>query len=140
MCDSKKLLAAPDGPAPDHQLNHPLIRIRDSMLTGAEATIDERLSAMIQRMATLEHKLNSSLAAMDAKVEERLARIEHIFEQRMNMSEANAELRFDRLEAVLRQVVAQTAALPSMYTQIVKEQLKSAVPQPARGRFSTPRF
>ncbi|KAJ3506012.1 hypothetical protein NLJ89_g7110 [Agrocybe chaxingu] len=132
-CDARRLKSMPNGPSPGHKLNHSLIKVRDASIAGADATTEERLSILQQRLVSMEHKMAFSLAAIDAKVEERLANLEHRIEQRLATFEANSELRFDTMEAVLRQLVAQTAALPSAYAQVVKEQLqrKSLPPTPA---------
>ncbi|CAA7260803.1 unnamed protein product [Cyclocybe aegerita] len=132
-CDVRRLKSIPNGPSPGHKLNHPLIKVRDASIAGADATTEERLAILQQRLVSMEHKLTSSLAAIDAKVEDRLANLKHRIEQRLATFEANSELRFDTMEAVLRQLVAQTAALPSAYAQVMKEQLQrnSLPPTPA---------
>jgi len=127
-CDTKRLPSRQDGPSPEHKLNHPLVRVRDCAIAGQNASTEERLNALQQRLISMDHKVTAGLAAIDAKVEERMSNLEHRVEQRLAMFEANAELRFDTLEAVMRQLVAQTAALPSLYTQVVKEQFRSSMP------------
>jgi flagellar capping protein FliD len=104
------------------------VRVRDSTIAGQNASTEERLNALQQRLIGMEHKIAAGLAAIDAKVEERLMNLENRVEQRLAMFEANAELRFDTLEAVMRQLVAQTAALPSLYGQVVKEQMRNSMP------------
>jgi len=127
-CDSKKLHSLAAGPSPAHRPNHPLVKIRDTTIAGADATAEERLNMLQQRLVSMEQKMAASLASIDSRVEERLTNLEHRVEARLSMFEANAELRFDTLEAVLRQLVAQTAALPSMYAQVVKEQIRTSMP------------
>jgi len=127
-CDSKKLHSLAAGPSPAHRLNHPLVKIRDTTIAGADATAEERLNMLQQRLVSMEQKMAASLASIDSRVEERLTNLEHRVEARLSMFEANAELRFDTLEAVLRQLVAQTAALPSMYAQVVKDQIRTSMP------------
>ncbi|KAF8149382.1 hypothetical protein B0H34DRAFT_785385 [Crassisporium funariophilum] len=127
-CDSRRMRSLPDGPSPSHRPAHTLVRIRDSSVAGQSATTEERLAALQQRFITLEHKMASGLAAIDAKVEERLSSLGQRVDNRLAIFEANAELRFDTLEAVLRQVAAQTAALPSIYTQVVREQFRAMYP------------
>ncbi|KIM45643.1 hypothetical protein M413DRAFT_344967 [Hebeloma cylindrosporum] len=127
-CDAKRLGSLQEGPSPGHKLNHPLVRVRDSAIAGQNASTEERLNALQQRFIGMEHKLSAGLAAIDAKVDERLTSLENRVEQRLAMFEANAELRFDTLEAVMRQLVAQTAALPSLYAQVVKEQIRNSLP------------
>lgn len=105
-----------------------MVRVRDSAIAGQNASTEERLNALQQRLIGMEHKVAVGLAAIDARVEERLTNMENRVEQRLAMFEANAELRFDTLEAVMRQLVAQTAALPSLYAQVVKEQIRNSMP------------
>ncbi|PPR01646.1 hypothetical protein CVT24_001622 [Panaeolus cyanescens] len=124
-CDRQRISPPP---LSSHKLNHPLIRIRDTSIMGPDATAEERISALQQRVINLEHKLSTRLAVMDAKVEERLMAMEQRVEQRLIDFEAKAELRFDTLEALMKQLVAQTAALPSIYTQIVKDQVRNSMP------------
>ena len=104
------------------------MRVRDSAIAGQKTSTEERLNVLQQRLIGMEHKVAAGLAAIDAKVEERLTNLENRVEQRLAMFEANAELRFDTLEAVMRQLVAQTAALPSLYAQVVKEQIRNSMP------------
>ncbi|KAF9050511.1 hypothetical protein BJ165DRAFT_1525732 [Panaeolus papilionaceus] len=127
-CDRHRILPPSDSPASSHKPNHPLIRIRDTSIVGPDATPEERLNALQQRLVTLEHKLSTRLAAMDAKVEDRLMAMESRMEQRLIDFETKSELRFDTLEALMKQLVAQTAALPSVYTQIVKDQVRNSMP------------
>lgn len=127
-CDRHRILPPSDSPASSHKLNHPLIRIRDTSIVGPDATPEEHLNALQQRLVTLEHKLSTRLAAMDAKVEDRLTAMESRMEQRLIDFETKSELRFDTLEALMKQLVAQTAALPSVYTQIVKDQVRNSMP------------
>ncbi|KDR67823.1 hypothetical protein GALMADRAFT_129997 [Galerina marginata CBS 339.88] len=127
-CDSRRLRSLPDGPSPGHKLNHPLVRVRDSTVAGQNASTEERLTALQQRLLSMEHKMTAGLAAIDAKVDERLTNLENRVEQRLANFEAKAELRFDTMEALVRQLVAQTAALPSIYAQVVKEQIRTSMP------------
>lgn len=92
---------------------------------GQNATTEEKLAALQQRLLILEHKVADGLSAIDNKVDERMARLEAKIEHRFSTFEASAEMRFDTLEALLKQVVAQTAALPSIYEQVVKEHVQS---------------
>ncbi|EAU90989.2 hypothetical protein CC1G_02376 [Coprinopsis cinerea okayama7 len=124
-CDVKRAPAAPSGPSPGHSTSHALVRIRDSSIVGQNATTEEKLAALQQRLVNLEHKVADGLAAIDNKVEEKLSRLEARLEHRLATFEANAELRFDTLEALLRQVAAQTSALPSMYGEVVRDQLRT---------------
>ncbi|TFK20730.1 hypothetical protein FA15DRAFT_658846, partial [Coprinopsis marcescibilis] len=91
---------------------------------GQNATTEEKLASLQQRLVNLEHKVADGLAAMDLKVEEKLARLEVRIEQRISIFENNSERRFDTLEALLRQVAAQTSELPSIYGQLVREHLR----------------
>ncbi|KAF9526891.1 hypothetical protein CPB83DRAFT_769552 [Crepidotus variabilis] len=131
-CDTQRVKSLSDGPSPHHKLNHPLVKVRDSSIAGADATAEERLVILQQRLVAMERQMTSGLAGIDAKVEERLSNLEHRVEARLAMFEANSELRFDALEAVLRQLVAQTAALPSLYAQVVKDQIRSSMPPSPR--------
>lgn len=131
-CDVRRVKPLPDGPSPEHKLNHPLVKVRDSSIAGADATTEERLTILQQRLVIMERQMTSGLASIDAKVEERLSNLETRVEARLAMFEANAELRFDALDAVLRQLVAQTAALPSLYAQVVKDQIRSSMPPSPR--------
>jgi DNA-binding FrmR family transcriptional regulator len=96
---------------------------------GQNATTEEKLSALQQRLVNLEHKVADGLAAIDTKVEEKLARLEARIEHRLSTFENNAELRFDTLEALLRQVAAQTSALPSLYGEVLREHLRTGRPR-----------
>lgn len=124
-CDRARAPAAPKGSSPGHLASHALVRIRDSSVVGQNATTEEKLSALQQRLVNLEHKVADGLAAIDSKVEEKLARLEARIEHRLTMFENNAESRFDTLEALLRQVAAQTSALPSLYGEVLREHLRT---------------
>ena len=120
-CDQRRAPAASDGPSPGHQHSHALVRIRDSSVVGQNATTEEKLTALQQRLINLEHKVADGLAAIDTKVEEKLARLEARIEHRLSTFETTAEQRFDTLEALLRQVAAQTLALPSLYEEALRD-------------------
>ena len=89
-CDLKRLPAAADGTSPGHTISHPLVRIRDSTVVGQNATTEEKLASLQQRLVNLEYKVTDGLTAMELKVEERLA-----------MLEARIKQRFDSLEELL---------------------------------------
>ncbi|KAF5335075.1 hypothetical protein D9611_010859 [Ephemerocybe angulata] len=124
-CDLKRLPALANGPSPGHTQAHALVRIRDSSIAGQNASTEEKLAALQQRLVNLEHKVADGLSAIDNKVEERLARLEAKMEHRFSTFEETAERRFDTLEALLRMVAAQTSALPSIYGQVVRDHVQS---------------
>ncbi|TFK44065.1 hypothetical protein BDQ12DRAFT_593650, partial [Crucibulum laeve] len=63
-CDLKRAPALPVGPSPGHTLSHPLVRIRDTSISGPNATAEERLASLEQRMISLEFKVSEGLAAI----------------------------------------------------------------------------
>ena len=128
-CDVNRLPALPNGPAPTHKTSHPLIRLRDSSIAGQNASTEEKLAALQQRLVNLEQKVADGLSMIDLKVEERMARLEAKMESRFSMFEATTEQRFDTLEALLRQVAAQTSALPALYGEVVREQVQQFTQQ-----------
>lgn len=127
-CDVNKVLTLQHGPSPSHRLSHPLVRIRDTSLSGQAATTEERLNALEQRLITLEHKVAEGFAAVDAKFESRIAKLESRVEERLTKLEMYTEERFDTMEAVLRQIMAQTMALPAIYGQVVRDTVRHSMP------------
>lgn len=105
-------------------LSHPLVRIRDTSLSGQAITTEERLNALEQRLIMLEHKVADGFAAVDAKFEKLEARVE----ERLTKIETYTEERFDTIEAVLRQIMAQTMALPAIYGQVVRDTVRHSMP------------
>ncbi|KAJ3575378.1 hypothetical protein NP233_g1131 [Leucocoprinus birnbaumii] len=123
-CDASKVSPLPNGPSPSHKLSHPLVRIRDTSLSGQSVTTEDRLNALEQRLIMLEHKVGEGFSAGDAKFEDRLAKLEARVEQRLAKLETFTEERFDTVEAVLRQIMAQTMALPAIYGQVVRDTVR----------------
>ncbi|KAH9484737.1 hypothetical protein JR316_0001637 [Psilocybe cubensis] len=111
-CDSRRLRSSPEGPSPGHKLNHPLVRIQDSIVAGQHTSTEQVLSSLQQRVLSMEQKLTAGLAAIDAKVEERMSRLESRVEEQLASMQAKAELRFESMEALMRQMILQTASLP----------------------------
>lgn len=81
----------------------------------------------------MEFKVAEGLSNLNSRVEMRLANLDAKIDQRLAILEANTEARFDTLEAVLRQVAAQTAALPAIYGQVVRDHIRT-VTASTRGR------
>lgn len=133
-CDAKRLPALPNGPSPSHSPSHPLVRVRDTSLSGQSLTTEERLNALEQRLIMVEHKISDGFSASEARLESRMTKLETQVEERLNKLEAYTEKRFDTLEAVMRQVIAQTMALPAIYGQVVKDTVRhsSMPPLPLR--------
>lgn len=127
-CDTNKVLPLQDGPSPSHKLSHPLVRIRDTSLSGQAATTEDRLNALEQRLIVLEHKVADGFASVDSKFEDRIAKLERRVEERLNKLETYNEERFDTIEAVLRQIMAQTMALPAIYGQVVRDTVRHSLP------------
>ncbi|KXN86242.1 hypothetical protein AN958_10320 [Leucoagaricus sp. SymC.cos] len=127
-CDTKKVLPLKDGSSPSHKLSHPLVRIRDTSLSGQAVSTEDRLNALEQRLIMLEHKVAEGFAAIDAKFENRIARLETRVEERLAKLETYTEERFDTVEAVLRQIMAQTMALPAIYGQVVRDTVRHSMP------------
>lgn len=127
-CDVNRTPALQRGPSPAHKLSHPLVRIRDTSLTGQTVTTEDRLNALEQRLIMLEHKVAEGFAAVDAKFESRIAQLETHVEKRLTKLETYTEERFDTMEAVLRQIMAQTMALPAIYGQVVRESMRHSLP------------
>ena len=116
-CDSKRRPSLVEG----HTFAHPLVRIRDSSIGGENASIEDKLLSLEQRFQSLEFKVTEGLTSMESKVEERLSALETKVDQRLALLETNMETRFSALETVLRQIAAQTAALPAVYGQVVRD-------------------
>lgn len=87
--------------------------------------MEERLAGLEQRIISLEYKVAEGLSNLDLRVEKRLTNLKSEVNQRLAILEANTEARFDTLEAVLRQVAAQTAALPAIYGQVVRDHVRT---------------
>lgn len=127
-CDANRIPPLQNGPSPAHKLSHPLVRIRDTSLTGQAVTTEDRLNALEQRLIVLEHKVAEGFAAVDAKFENRITQLQSDVEIRLNKLETYTEQRFDTMEAVLRQIMAQTMALPAIYGQVVRETMRHSLP------------
>ncbi|KAF9557963.1 hypothetical protein CPC08DRAFT_736574 [Agrocybe pediades] len=127
-CDVNKLSASIRGPSPHHRRNHPLVRLRDCAVAGQRATTEERLAALQQRITNMENKMITELVIIEAETKEQLSNMERRLKERMAVFEAGATLRFDRMEAMMRQLIAQTSALPSIYAQSVKDQMRVSLP------------
>ncbi|KAF5376289.1 hypothetical protein D9615_008531 [Tricholomella constricta] len=119
-CDSKRLPSQ----IPAHTLTHALVRIRDTTLNG-ESPADDRYLALEHRLLAMELRVSEGFAAMESKVDERLAALEASVEDRLLSFETKLESRLSTLEVVLRQIAAQTAALPAVYGQVVRDYAKS---------------
>lgn len=65
------------------------------------------------------------MSLVEEKVNKRLEIIEEKFEKRMKEMEESNEKRFDRFEALLNAIVGQTAALPALYGQVVRDYARS---------------
>ncbi|KAF8069901.1 hypothetical protein FPV67DRAFT_1413425 [Lyophyllum atratum] len=120
-CDSKRVLSQ----TPGHTLAHALVRIRDTSVNGESATADDRLLALEQRLLTMEFKVAEGFAAMENSADERYAALEAKVEERLVALETRLEGRLSTLEVVLRQIAAQTAALPAVYGQVIRDYGKS---------------
>jgi len=70
----------------------------------------------------------TELATIEADTKNQLSNMERRLKERMACFEASTTLRFDRMEALMRQLIAQTSALPSIYAQSVKEQVRASLP------------
>ncbi|KAF9444007.1 hypothetical protein P691DRAFT_712505 [Macrolepiota fuliginosa MF-IS2] len=123
-CDTNRTPPLQNGPSSHHQLSHPLVRIRDTSLSGQTVTTEERLNALEQRLIMMEHKVSEGFAAVDEKFE----RLESRVEERLTKLETYAVERFDTMEAVLRQIMAQTMALPAIYGQVVRDTMRHSMP------------
>ncbi|EKM75603.1 hypothetical protein AGABI1DRAFT_64395 [Agaricus bisporus var. burnettii JB137-S8] len=127
-CDAKRVPPLHNGHSASHSISHPLVRIRDTSLSGQSLTTEERLNALEQRLIMVEHKFADGFASSDAKLESRMAQLEAKVEERLNKLETYTEQRFDTLEAVMRQVMAQTMALPAIYGQVVRDTIRHSMP------------
>ncbi|TFK64971.1 hypothetical protein BDN72DRAFT_846149 [Pluteus cervinus] len=143
----------PANSASGHLFSHALVRIRDTSTEG-ETSLDDRLHSLEHRILTLEYKLTESQAlmsshlstslgsiesrvsTMESKVERALAGIEGKVsraleevdtkvERRLKEMEERSERRFERIEEVLRMIATQTAALPAVYGQVVRDYARS---------------
>jgi hypothetical protein len=129
-CDAKRRPSRSDG----HSLAHALVRIRDSSLAGVHATVEDKLLTLEQRLHALEFKVTDGFALMESRVEERLSTLETKVEQQFALLQADVETRFGALDTLLRQIAAQTAALPTVYGQVVRDYARSGSIRERRSR------
>jgi hypothetical protein len=129
-CDLNRRPSRSDG----HTFAHALVRIRDTSIAGESATVDDKLIALEQRLHGLEYKVTDGFAMMESRVEERLTALETKVEQRFAVLQADVETRFGALDAVLRQIAAQTAALPTVYGQVVRDYARAGTIRDIRSR------
>ncbi|KAF9462351.1 hypothetical protein BDZ94DRAFT_1322722 [Collybia nuda] len=120
-CDSKRAPSLTEA----HTFAHPLVRIRDTSIDGKAASADDMLVALEHRVLALESKMLDGFSTLDAKLDTRATEMEIKLEQRLAQIESNFETRFATLETVLRQIAAQTAALPAVYGQVVRDYARS---------------
>ncbi|KAG6867493.1 hypothetical protein C0993_002131, partial [Termitomyces sp. T159_Od127] len=121
-CDSKRVFGrnASNG----HLHTHALVCIRDTILPVAEISHNEQYLALERRLDTLEQKFSEEFAALEARENERFTALEAQVDARLDGLESRIEARLQGLEAVLKQIAAQTAALPAVYGQVVREYVK----------------
>jgi len=129
-CDTKRRPSRSDG----HTFAHALIRIRDSSIVGENATIEDKLLGLEQRLYGLEFKVAEGFASMESRVDERFSSLETKVERRMGLLQADVETRFGALDAVLRQIAAQTAALPAVYGHVVRDHARNGSIRAGLGR------
>lgn len=88
--------------------------------------MEDRLLGLEHRVMALEFKVAEGFSALEVKMEGALSALESKVEERLATLEATVEARFGTLEAVLRQIAAQTAALPAVYGQVVRDYTRSS--------------
>lgn len=120
-CDSKRLPSQTSG----HTLAHALVRIRDISINGESTTTDDRMQALEQRLLAMEFKVAEGFAAIESRLDDRLEALEARVEQRLVALETKFDSRLSSIEVVLLQIATQTAALPAVYGQVVREYGKS---------------
>ncbi|GLB44990.1 hypothetical protein LshimejAT787_1900680 [Lyophyllum shimeji] len=120
-CDSKRLPSQ----TPAHTLTHAVVRIHDRSAGGRSATADDRLLALEQQLLAMEHRVAEGFAVMESRAEERYAALEARVEERLVALETRLEDRLSTMEVVLRQIAAQTAALPAVYGQVIRDYARS---------------
>ncbi|KAG5731843.1 hypothetical protein E4T56_gene13803 [Termitomyces sp. T112] len=122
-CDSNRVIGR--NTRNGHLHTHALVRIRDIALPVAENSHSERYLALENRLDVLEQTVAEQFAALEARENERFAALEAQVDSRLSGLESRIETRLQGLEVVLRQIAAQTAALPAVYGQVVREYVKS---------------
>ncbi|KAJ7131765.1 hypothetical protein C8R43DRAFT_895670, partial [Mycena crocata] len=80
-CDAKNATVLPDGPSPYHDLDHPLIQIKDGDPVPEPLTTDSRLVLLEAKMAGLDSKIEERLAALEERFEGRFLTLETLLQQ-----------------------------------------------------------
>ncbi|KAG6828456.1 hypothetical protein H0H92_007865 [Tricholoma furcatifolium] len=109
-----------------HLSTHALLRICKTPVLGEGQSHDKHHNSLQQRLDALERRFVDSFAALEVRENERMTALEARVEARLSGIESRIDERIHGLEIILQQILAQTAALPAVYSQVARDSGKSS--------------